>query len=112
MLANSLKILRSGRRAARSGCFVRRELFPLGAADRAEENCVGIAAFFHGGFRKRLAAAVYCGAADVADFVGERVAVLCARGFQHAERGVHNFGPDSVAGQNCKFECSHNICSV
>ena len=104
MFAKSLKILRSA-----FGLFGGRELFPFGAAYGTEQNGVGIFACLDGRIGKRLAKFVDAGAADRVHRIVERVSVLFAGDFENFERRLHYFWPDTVAGQNCEFECGHNI---
>ena len=65
MLAKSVKCLRSGRSAARSGCSLGGSFSHFGPPDRPEEDGVACLADAQGAIRQCLAVVVDAGAPDV-----------------------------------------------
>ena len=85
-----------------------RPAVPLGAADRAQEDGVGLAAGLERLRRQRLAAGVDGFAADQVGGEVEAVAEAVGDHVQHHARGGGDFGADAVAGQQDDFTGLHD----
>src|SRR5262249_35348655 len=83
------------------GADRRVRVVPLGAADRAEQDRVGLAAHLERlvGQRGLAAGRVDCGAADVAALVVEGVRAGPGDGVEHRQRRPGDLLPDAIAGQ-------------
>ena len=89
------------------GLLLGGKFLPLGAADGAEENGVGLLAEREGGVGQGFAVIVDACAADVGVLVIEVQALLFGDVGENAERLGHDFGTDVVTGQDGKFKGGH-----
>jgi hypothetical protein len=83
--------------------LIGREAFPLGTADRAEENGVGGAACLQRGLGEGVAVGVDGRASDEALGEGELEGEFLGDRGQDAEGFGHDFGTDAVTGEDSNF---------
>jgi len=83
------------------------EAFPLGSADGAEEDGVGVFANLNGRIGEGFAFVVDSGAAYVGFGVVEFDACGLSRCFEDVEGDGHYFWTDVVTGKNCEFYRFH-----
>ncbi len=101
-IGEEAEVLANGQECTALGLLIRRELFPLRAADGAEEDGVAGFAGFDGFFRQRLAHGVDGGTTDEFVVIVEREAGTAGDGVEDAKGLGHDFWADAVAGEDCE----------
>ena len=82
---------------------IRRKGFPLGSAHGTEKNRIGSFTDLQGTFRQRILKMIIGDSADIGPFFFCGEPELGSDSVQNANRFVHDFRTDSVAGKHGNF---------
>ena len=101
-IGEETEVLPEWKKCAALGLDVGRKIFPLGAADGAEEDGIGLFAGCDGVLWERslVVGGVEGGAANEVVAVGDLEIEFCCGGFEDFQGNIHDFGANAVAGEN------------
>ena len=101
-IGEEAEVLPEWKKCAALGLDVGRKIFPLGAADGAEEDGIGLFAGCDGVLWERglVVGGVEGGTANEVVAVGDLEIKFCRGGLEDLQGNIHDFGANAVAGEN------------